>query len=147
MFVGLDKPLLRPLETAAGIHGDDGMSGAQLPEPAVRPTGNTRCRRCWTLPIRSRVSTSLVTPGPLSNIATALLIDPQLLTKFQHTYMMVGAADGIGNVNAVAEFNAWVDPEAAALVFAAPGAKTMIGWDVPEEHGDAGRGRDTDSRR
>jgi purine nucleosidase len=130
VFVGLDKPLLRPLETAAGIHGDDGMSGAQLPEPSRQADRQHAVQALLDIADQEPGQHILVTLGPLSNIATALLIDPQLLTKFQHTYMMVGAADGIGNVNAVAEFNAWVDPEAAALVFAAPGAKTIIGWDV-----------------
>lgn len=130
VFAGLAKPLLRPLGTAEGIHGDDGMSGATLPAPSRQPHQQHAVQALLEIAAREPGEHILITLGPLSNIATALLIDPEFLTKFQHTYMMIGAADSIGNITAVAEFNAWVDPEAAALVFAAPGAKTMIGWDV-----------------
>lgn len=130
VFVGLAKPLLRPLGTAEGIHGDDGMSGAALPAPSRQPDQQHAVQALLDIAAHEPGEHILITLGPLSNIAAALLIDPEFLTRFQHTYMMIGAADSIGNITAVAEFNAWVDPEAAALVFAAPGAKTMIGWDV-----------------
>jgi purine nucleosidase len=73
---------------------------------------------------------TLVTLGPLTNIARALNVDPTLLTKFHHTFMMAGAPDDVGNVNRLGEFNVWCDPEAAAQVIAAPGDKTMIGWNI-----------------
>lgn len=130
VFAGLARPLLRPLETAHGIHGDDGMGGAALSEPSRRPEAQHAVLALLDIAAREPGQHVLVTLGPLSNIAAALLVDPDLLTRFQHTYMMIGAADGVGNTTAVAEFNAWVDPEAAALVFAAAGDKTMIGWDV-----------------
>ena len=72
----------------------------------------------------------LVTLGPLTNIAAALEVDPDLLTKFGHTYLMAGSPDGVGNVDALGEYNVWADPEAATAVFAASGAKTMIGWNI-----------------
>ena len=129
---------------AAGIHGDDGMSGATVrAQLSGRPA--TRRRRCWTLPIKSR-SAHPGHPGAIEQHSLALLIDPQLLNPFQHTYMMVGAADGIGNANAVAEFNAWVDPEAAAG-FRRTRREDHDRLGCAEEHDDAGRGRDTDSRR
>ena len=77
----------------------------------------------------SRASTSpgeltLVTLGPLTNIAGALMVDPTLLTKFRHTYMMAGAPDDVGNVNRLGEFNVWCDPEAgrypSSFRFASP---------------------------
>jgi purine nucleosidase len=72
----------------------------------------------------------LVTLGPLSNIAAALEYDPAFLTRFGHVYLMAGSPDGVGNVDALGEYNVWADPEAATAVFAAPGAMTMIGWNI-----------------
>jgi purine nucleosidase len=71
-----------------------------------------------------------VTLGPLTNIAAALERDADFLTKFGHTYLMAGSPDGVGNVDALGEYNVWADPEAASVVFAAPGVKTMIGWNI-----------------
>jgi purine nucleosidase len=73
-----------------------------------------------------------VTPGPRTNLAGALVRDRALLTRFRHVYCMSGAADGVGNISATAEYNVWADPEAAAIVLGAatPDRVTLIGWDV-----------------
>ena len=106
------------------------MGGAALPEPSRTATPGHAVLTLLDLAAREPGMHALVTLGPLTNIAAALLVDPDLLTRFRHTWMMIGAADGHGNVSATGEYNAWADPEAAALVFAAAGAKTMIGWDI-----------------
>lgn len=134
VYVGLGSPLLRPLETAQFVHGQDGMGGATLPEPTRGADAGHAVDVLRQIAADEPGEHVLVTLGPLSNIAAALLIDPDLLTKFEHTYLMLGAFDGVGNVHAVGEYNAWADPEAAAIVMAAPGHKTCIGWDVSRRY-------------
>jgi purine nucleosidase len=75
---------------------------------------------------------TLVTLGPLSNVATALLLDPDLLGKWAHVWCMYGVADAAGNSSATAEYNVWADPESARVVLAhaEPGQVTFVGWDV-----------------
>ena len=72
---------------------------------------------------------TLVTLGPLTNIAKAIQKDPSIATKIKHCYVMGGTSDGSGNVSAAAEYNIWVDPEAAQIVFNSGLAITMVGWD------------------
>ena len=72
---------------------------------------------------------TLVTLGPLTNIANAIKKDPSIVNKIQHCYVMGGTSDGSGNVSAAAEYNIWVDPEAAESVFNSGLAITMVGWD------------------
>lgn len=127
---GCATPLVRPLETAQHVHGADGMSGADLPDPCSEPRRRHGVEELLAIVRDEPGVHDLVTLGPLTNVATALQIDPLLLTRFRHTWMMLGASDGRGNVSPAGEFNAWADPEAAGVVVAAPGAKTMIGWDV-----------------
>jgi purine nucleosidase len=130
VFVGSAKPIARPLETAQFVHGEDGMGDVDLPrattEPEVADAINEMIIRANAEP----GELTLVTLGPLTNIARALAQDPMLLTKFRHTFMMAGAPDDVGNVNRLGEFNVWCDPEAAAQVIGAPGDKTMIGWNI-----------------
>ena len=71
----------------------------------------------------------LVTLGPLTNIARAIQKDATIVEKIKHCYVMGGTSDGTGNVSAAAEYNIWVDPEAAQLVFNSGLAITMVGWD------------------
>lgn len=130
VHLGAAKPLMRPLETAQIVHGDDGMGDIGLADPArVADAGHA------VDVLRHIADTEpgqhvLVTLGPLTNIAIALFHDPLFLTKFQHVYSMVGAFDAVGNIHVVGEYNAWADPEAAAVFFDAPGDKTCIGWDA-----------------
>lgn len=131
---GRDRPLLRPLETAQFVHGQDGMSGVKFEAPNRAPSGGHAAAALIELARREPGEHVLVTLGPLSNIATALLMEPELLTRFQHTYSMAGALDGVGNVHPVGEYNVWADPEAAAIVLAAPGDKTWVGWDVSRRY-------------
>ena len=72
---------------------------------------------------------TLVTLGPLTNIAKAIQKDRSIVKKIQHCYVMGGTSDGSGNVSAAAEYNIWVDPEAAKIVFNSGLAVTMVGWD------------------
>jgi purine nucleosidase len=130
LHAGRDRPLVRPLDTAQFVHGADGMGGADLPEPSRAPTSDDAVGALLDIAQHEPGRHDLVTLGPLTNIATALEHDPDFLTKFGHAYLMAGSPDGVGNVDALGEYNVWADPEAAAVVFAAPGAKTMIGWNI-----------------
>ena len=72
---------------------------------------------------------TVVTLGPLTNIAKAEEKDPSIVEKVKHCYVMGGTSDGSGNVSAAAEYNIWVDPEAAKIVFDSGMQITMVGWD------------------
>jgi purine nucleosidase len=106
------------------------MGGAPLPEPSRNATSADAVGELLRIATDEPGRHDLVTLGPLTNIAAALERDPALLMKFGHTYLMAGSPDGVGNVDALGEYNVWADPEAATSVFAAPGAKTMIGWNI-----------------
>ncbi len=130
LHAGRDRPLRRPLDTAQFVHGQDGMGGAALPEPSRAPSSHDAVATLVQIAAEEPGRHDLVTLGPLTNVAAALERDPELLTRFGHTYLMAGSPDGVGNVDALGEYNVWADPEAATVVFAAPGAKTMIGWNI-----------------
>ena len=130
VFEGLAAPLLRPLHTATDIHGHDGLSGATVTSPSRGPGPDHAVDVLRRIAREEPGVHTLVTLGPLTNVATALLLDPLLLTAFERTVLMAGAFDGVGNVSPVAEFNVFVDPEALDVVLAAPGEKVFVGWDV-----------------
>ncbi len=130
VHAGRAEPLNRPLNTAQFVHGQDGMGGAALPDASRTELSDDAVGELLRIAAAEPGRHDLVTLGPLTNIAAALDEDPELLTKFGHTYMMAGSPDGVGNVDALGEYNVWADPEAATAVFAAPGAKTMIGWNI-----------------
>jgi purine nucleosidase len=130
LHAGRAEPLSRPLNTAQFVHGADGMGGAALPEPARIATSHDAVAALLQIATDEPGQHDLVTLGPLTNIAAALEVDPEFLTRFGHTYLMAGSPDGVGNVDALGEYNVWADPEAATAVFAAAGEKTMIGWNI-----------------
>ncbi len=130
VFAGRAQPLCRPLETAQFVHGDDGMGDVGLPMPhRASPNPGDAVDVLLRAP-HDHGALTLVTLGPLTNVAAALQQDPELLTRYERVVMMAGAPDGYGNVNATGEFNVWADPEAAQIVMHAPGNKVMVGWNI-----------------
>ena len=113
VHVGLAGPLHRLLETAQDVHGQDGMGDIDLPPATTQPAGLDAVTTLCELAQAKDGPHTLVTLGPLTNIAAALSRDPLLLTRYEHTYIMGGAPDLVGNVNTHGEFNFWCDPEAA----------------------------------
>lgn len=131
---GCDRPLLRELGTAEQVHGADGMGDAGLPAAARQPEAEHAVDAILRLTREHPGELTLVTLGPLTNIATALARDPGLAERLAAVYVMGGAFDGVGNVTASAEFNVWVDPEAAEVVLRSGAPITMVGWDVSRRH-------------
>jgi len=130
VYQGMSAPLLRPHESAQHVHGSDGMGDigldvygrASAPEHATDVLQETINRHAGEI--------TLVTLGPLTNVALALLRDPSLAGKVSNCVVMGGTGRGHGNVTPVAEYNIWVDPEAAQIVFESGMPITMVGWDV-----------------
>ncbi|MDP4504255.1 nucleoside hydrolase [Nonomuraea turcica] len=130
---GCERPMTRTLSTAQHVHGQDGMGDTGLlPDPMRSAEPQHAVEVLLSYPRRHPGELTLVTLGPLTNIAAALVRDRDLLTRYRHVYCMAGAADLSGNITATAEFNAWADPEAARVVLQAarPDKVTWIGWDV-----------------
>jgi len=115
---GADRPLKRTLRTAAHVHGESGLDGPDLPEPAAAPSGDDPAD--WLEP-----GVVLVATGPLTNVA--VLVERGVPVE---RLVWMGGAIGEGNITPAAEFNAFVDPEAAAIVFASGVPLTMVGLDV-----------------
>lgn len=132
VVAGCPRPMLLPPRSAEYIHGEGGIDGANLPEPRepLFP-GHGVVWLIETLRNADRPVT-LATLGPLTNIATAYVMAPDIVTKVDRLVLM-GGAIGRGNVTASAEFNVYVDPHAAAAVFASGLALTMIGLDVTHQ--------------
>ena len=123
---GADRPLVRELRTAANVHGESGLDGPDLPEPTTKPVDGHAADLLaeWLEP-----GVVLVPTGPLTNVALLLERHPEVKKRLERIVWM-GGAIAEGNVTPAAEFNAFVDPEAAAAVFASGIPVTMIGLDI-----------------
>ena len=127
---GAPRPLLRELATAAEIHGGDGLGDIGLPLRDRIPSGEPAVEALLRAAREHRGELVLVTLAPLTNVALACLADPDFAASVRRCVMMGGTGQGPGNVTPVAEFNIWVDPEAAAIVFRSGLDITMVGWDA-----------------
>ncbi|MCK4598436.1 nucleoside hydrolase [Candidatus Bipolaricaulota bacterium] len=132
VYEGLEKPLLRPLKTAQYVHGQDGMGDIDLPLSGRRPADGHAVNVIIDTIRRLVGEITLVTLGPLTNVAVALLRDPSTASKVEKCVIMGGIGFGHGNVVLAAEYNVWVDPEAAKIVFESDLPIVMVGWDVSQ---------------
>jgi len=129
VYQGLARPLVREPSYAYFFHGPDGMGGMNYPEPK-RQVEAEHGVEAFIQAVRAVPGEiTLVTLGPLSNIATAINIAPDIVEKIQMCYVMGGAAACLGNVTPAAEYNIWVDPEAANVVFQSGIRLLMVGWE------------------
>ena len=129
---GADSPLTRTLETAPDIHGESALDGPVLPEPEVDldPRGAVGMLR--DLLEESPEPVTVIATGPLTNIALLLRVHPRIQPKISEIAWM-GGSTGRGNVTPYAEFNSWVDPEAAAVVLASGIPFSMVGLNVTHQ--------------
>lgn len=129
---GAPKPLARELIIADNVHGESGLDGPTLPDPAFAPVAMTALELMAKCLRESPEPVTLVPTGPLTNIALLLAAHPELKQKIARIVLMGGAA-GPGNWTPAAEFNIYVDPEAADMVFKSGLPITMCGLDVTHE--------------
>src|SRR5271156_689449 len=121
VWPGCAAPLLRAPEDASVIHGATGLGYAVLPEPPQDPALTHAIDAILAAAREHAGELVLVATGPLTNIAAALLRDPELPRRLKRFVLMGGAFREPGNVTPAAEFNIWHDPEAARIVFRAFG--------------------------
>ncbi|PTX53232.1 purine nucleosidase [Gemmobacter caeni] len=118
VFAGCDRPLSRKLVTAEYVHGATGLDGPQLPDPVMKLQDRHAVDFIIeTLRAEPAGTVTLCPLGPLTNIATALQRAPDIASRIQEIVLMGGAYFEVGNVTPAAEFNIYVDPQAADIVF------------------------------
>jgi pyrimidine-specific ribonucleoside hydrolase len=149
---GAERPLTRELRTAPEVHGPTGLDGPILP-PASRAAEAQHAIDWIAATVQhNRAPVTLIATGPLTNIALLLARHPQAAARLSGIVLM-GGAIGLGNVTPAAEFNIWVDPEAADRVFRSGMQLTMVGLDVTHQalmtpaHADRLRASDTPGAR
>jgi inosine-uridine nucleoside N-ribohydrolase len=142
---GADRPLVRKLVTAGDAHGETGLDGPALPMPHSQSLEQHAVDFLAERVLASNRPVTLVPLGPLTNVALFLAQRPEAAAKLDRIVLM-GGAIAEGNMTPSAEFNIWVDPEAAARVFESGLDITMVGLDVTDravltaEHADSLRG-------
>lgn len=130
VYEGIEKPLLREPHFAYFFHGADGMGEMNYPAPKRLPAAGHAVSELIRRFGQSPGEITLVTLGPLTNIATALRLEPRLAGWVKECYIMGGAACTVGNITPAAEYNIWCDPEAARIVFHSGMKILMVGWEL-----------------
>ena len=137
VYAGSDRPMVRSLVTAEAVHGVSGLDlpdGRCLPEPAMRLRDQHAVDFIIDTLLAHPAGAVTVCPiGPLTNIALAMRRAPEIVPKIREIVLMGGAAINPGNVTPVAEFNIYVDPHAADVVFRSGVPLTMMGLDVTHQ--------------
>lgn len=126
---GAVKPLMRDLIIADNVHGESGLDGPELPEPGFAPQPCTAVELMAKVLRESAEPVTLVSTGPQTNVALLLNSHPELHANIARIVIM-GGAMGLGNWTPAAEFNIFVDPEAAEIVFQSGIPVVMAGLDV-----------------
>lgn len=128
---GAETPLLRPFEGFGWrVHGKNGIGEIDYPMPKVEPDSRRAAQFIVDVVMANPGEITLVPLGPLTNIALAVMLEPEIANNVKEVVLMGGAANAKGNASAVAEANVRNDPEAAKIVFDAPWKVTMVGLDV-----------------
>jgi purine nucleosidase len=131
VFAGADAPLKRQLVTAEHVHGKTGLDGVAMFDPS-RPLERPHAVDFIIETVRGapEKTITLCPLGPLTNIALALERAPDIAARIERIVLMGGGYFEGGNITPAAEFNIYVDPEAAAIVFACGAPITMMPLDV-----------------
>lgn len=129
VFEGAACPLLRDPTYAYFFHGRDGMGDQDYPLPQRSP-GKEHAVDVLIETVRANPGIVLVTLGPLTNVALAVNKAPDIVPLVSRCVTMGGTACAVGNVTPAAEFNVWVDPEAASIVFQSGLPVEMVGWEL-----------------
>ncbi|MEX6505567.1 nucleoside hydrolase [Jiella sp. M17.18] len=131
---GCDRPLRGPLVTAEHVHGATGLDGPDLPEPNAGPQALHGVDfLIETVRANPPGTIRLLALGPLTNVALAFSKAPDVAARLQDIVLMGGAYFEVGNITPTAEFNLYVDPEAAAIVFASGARITVLPLDVTHQ--------------
>ncbi len=135
VYAGCAAPLTQKLHTAEVVHGQDGMGDIGLPIGGRTPApGHAVDVLAELIEAHEPGELTLVTLGPLTNIGILLSRHPEYATRLREVVIMGGTGDGVGNITAAAEFNIWVDPEAAAILYQAGTKLTQVGWDISRKY-------------
>jgi len=134
VFTGAEKPLKRAHWSADWFHGRDGLGDHGYPAPRRAPEKMGAAEAIVEL-IEAHPGIVMVTLGPLTNVAQALQKKPEIAKKVSRCVVMGGAPCCVGNVTPAAEYNIWVDPEAARIVMRSGLPIELIGWQL--SRGDA----------
>lgn len=134
VFAGCDRPLKRPLITAENVHGKTGLDGIELPEPQMPLQAQHSVDFIIeTLRNTPEKTITICSLGPMTNTAQALLKAPDIAARVKRIVLMGGGFFEGGNITPSAEFNMFVDPDAAKIVFAAGIPLTVIPLDVTHQ--------------
>lgn len=136
VFAGCPSPLVRlPEEDAAFVHGRDGLGDVGFPEPATGTSSEHAALALLRLTRERPGEVTLVALAPLTNLALALRLDPDLPKRVKRLVVMGGAVTGHGNTDRVpAEFNVGFDPEAAHVVFESFPEFDLLDWELTLRH-------------
>lgn len=126
---GASGPLSRALATAEWIHGENGLGGPELPAPAVPLDARHSTELIADTLLAATEPVAIIATGPITNVAVLLRDRPELADRIREIVWMGGSTER-GNVTPYAEFNAWVDPEALAVVVGSGVRFTMVGLNV-----------------
>lgn len=129
VYKGASKPLTRRHENAQWFHGQDGLGDQGYPPPSQQAESKPAVDAIIET-VKANPGIVMVTLGPLTNIALAVSKAPEIVPLISRCVIMGGAACVVGNVTPAAEYNIWVDPEAAHIVFSSGLAIEMVGWEL-----------------
>jgi purine nucleosidase len=129
VYEGAARPLLREAHSATWFHGQDGLGDRGYPEPRT-PSRPEHAVAALVDAVRRHPGATLVTLGPLTNVALAVRQAPDFASLVGRCVVMGGAACTVGNVTPAAEYNMWCDPEAARICFRSGLPIEMVGWEL-----------------
>ncbi len=127
VYPGCARPIMGRWQ-AATMHGTDGMSEAGFPRAVQRPETTHAIDAIVDLVMRNPGEISIIAQAPLTNIALAYLKEPRIAGAVKHLWIMGGTDNAVGNITPMAEFNFFIDPEAAKIVFGAGFPITLSTW-------------------
>lgn len=130
LYAGAEKPLFKELVTAVNVHGEDGMGDIDIVHPTILPQKEHAVDAILKLVKENPKEIEIVTIGPVTNIALAIMKEPSVMKQVKHIYSMGTAGFGPGNCTPVSEFNVYADAEAYHIMLNAGIPVTIIGFDV-----------------